>query len=571
MVVYRFEEPDSSHTESGVTLLFMDQVFSVKGDWASQTLAMADESDPHIMSMVRQGATQAFDVLYERHVKIALYVARSQTDNPSDADDVVAESFAAIFQLLTEGKGPKEFFRSYLLTVVRRTAHDRNRKARRMPTAADDAVLDSAVLDSDPVLSHLESSIMAKAFKSLPERWQAVLWHLDIEGLKPAAAAPLVGLTPNGVSSLALRAREGLRQAYLQQHISRTVGDGCEEFASQLGKYARNALKRTSEERVRAHLDGCAKCTALLMELNDVQGGMRAILFPLITGIAFSRGALSALGSAATTAAGTPASSGQAATVAARSVSQVWKLTTTIVVGVLAVAGVLAWLFQPTAATDSDAAGDPGTKVPPVHATSAPTTAPVPSTVPGSSTVPGANATAGASNPAKAPAAEVPGPSNPLPTDVVIPPVQGKRSAVVVDFGTVTSTSMPAASASRAPVTQTVDATFASAGGSGPAERELRVEFALNGDGTPTTGEAVFTLPDQATFLAGRTVAPSGWTCTSPDSDPRQVRCTTSSMAARELAFRVGVAMPDSAGSGMLNYQFGGNGIAGKSFANGYH
>ena len=250
--------------------------------------------------MVRQGVTEAFDVLYERHLKIAQYVARAQTDNPSDADDVVAEAFATVFQLLTEGKGPNEFFRSYLLTVVRRTAHDRNRKARRMPTA-DDAVLDSAVLDNDPVLSRLESSIMAKAFKSLPERWQAVLWHLDIEGLKPAAAAPLVGLTPNGVSSLALRAREGLRQAYLQQHISQTVGDGCEEYASQLGKYARSALKRTSAERVRAHLDGCAKCTALLMELNDVQGGMRAILFPLVTGIAFSPVAIASLGSAAVT------------------------------------------------------------------------------------------------------------------------------------------------------------------------------------------------------------------------------------------------------------------------------
>ncbi|MFP3675260.1 hypothetical protein SB724_20815, partial [Bacillus sp. SIMBA_031] len=71
-----------------------------------------------------------------------------------------------------------------------------------MATAADDAILDTAVTDSDPVLSDLESTIMAKAFKSLPERWQAVLWHVDIEGLKPAAAAPLVGLTPNGVSSL---------------------------------------------------------------------------------------------------------------------------------------------------------------------------------------------------------------------------------------------------------------------------------------------------------------------------------------------------------------------------------
>jgi RNA polymerase sigma factor (sigma-70 family) len=259
-------------------------------------LAAENDSDPHILNLVRQGVTDAFDTLYKRHVQIAHYVARTQSDNPSDADDVVAEAFATIFQSLKDGKGPKEFFRSYLLTVVRRTAHERNRKARLTQTAADDAILDAAVHDDDPVVGDLETSIMANAFKSLPERWQAVLFHLDIEGLKPAAVAPLVGLTPNGVSSLAIRAREGLRQAYLQHHISRSVDQACDEFASQLGKYVRNALKRTSKEKVGAHLEDCAKCTALLMELNDVQGGMRAILFPLVAGVAFTPAAAAAVG-----------------------------------------------------------------------------------------------------------------------------------------------------------------------------------------------------------------------------------------------------------------------------------
>lgn len=529
---------------------------------------MAAESDPHIISMVRQGVTEAFDVLYERHLKIAQYVARAQTDNPSDADDVVAEAFATVFQLLTEGKGPKEFFRSYLLTVVRRTAHDRNRKARRMPTAADDAVLDSAVLDSDPVLNDLEASIMAKAFKSLPERWQAVLWHLDIEGLKPAAAAPLVGLTPNGVSSLALRAREGLRQAYLQQHISQTVGDGCEEYASQLGKYARSALKRTSAESVRAHLDGCAKCTALLMELNDVQGGMRAILFPLVTGISFTPAALAALGSSATTAAVVPAAGGadvahHAGTVLARSAGQVWKMTAAIVVGVLALVGVLAWLLQPSGSTESLASGDAGETTPPVHSTSGPAAAPQPSTAPG------LEATQ-APTIAQAPTTEAPVTSAPQPTAVGIPPEQGKRSAVVTGSGKVSSTT-PADSSSTPLVPQAVDATFASTAGPGAGERELLVEFSLDGEGSPSTGEAVFTLPDQATFVAERTAAPSGWTCASADAGLRQVRCVTSSMAARDLAFRLGVAVPRNASGGMFTYQFGGQGIANTSFANAYH
>ncbi|MGO4585440.1 SpaH/EbpB family LPXTG-anchored major pilin, partial [Arthrobacter sp. 2RAF6] len=245
-------------------------------------------SDPQIMDMVRDGDSSAFDVLFERHLAAAKFVARAQTDNVSDADDVVSEAFASIFQALTEGKGPDQFFRSYLLTAVRRIAYDRNRKARRTQVVGDVDDLDTAVLDADTVLDAFESTTMAKAFKSLPERWQAALWHVDIEGLKPAAAAPFIGLSPNGVSSLVIRAREGLRQAYLQNHIKVASDDSCAEFSSQLGKYARGGLKRASYEKVKAHLEECPKCTAVLVELNDVQAGMRALVFPLVVGVVFT-------------------------------------------------------------------------------------------------------------------------------------------------------------------------------------------------------------------------------------------------------------------------------------------
>ena len=93
------------------------------------------------------------------------------------------------------------------------------------------AILDTAVVDADPVLREFESSAVAAAFNSLPERWQAVLWHVDIEGMKPAAAAPFIGISPNGVSSLLIRAREGLRQAYLQNHVVLAPGDECSEYS----------------------------------------------------------------------------------------------------------------------------------------------------------------------------------------------------------------------------------------------------------------------------------------------------------------------------------------------------
>ncbi|UXM92010.1 sigma-70 family RNA polymerase sigma factor [Paenarthrobacter sp. JL.01a] len=529
----------------------MDQLLVAGAGGASPKSAAGSESDPHLLNLVRQGVTEAFDTLYLRHAQIAQYVARAQSDNPSDADDVVAEAFASIFQSLKDGKGPREFFRSYLLTVVRRTAHERNRKARLTQTAADDAVLDAVVHDDDHVVGDLESSIMAQAFKSLPERWQAVLFHLDIEGLKPAAVAPLVGLTPNGVSSLAIRAREGLRQAYLQHHISRSVDEACDEFASQLGKYVRDALKRTSREKVDAHLAGCAKCTALLMELNDVQGGMRAVLFPLVAGVVFTPAAAASAGwSGAGAAAGATAASGKAAAVGFHGISQAWKITAALVVGSGTLAGVLTLLPQPNNGSSVAVAEAPAS-VPPVKT---PAPLPVPSIT---------------LEPVPSVAAVPPPAPESQPPAVVIPPEEPlRRSAVVVDPGVVSSTTAPQTGAAAAPLTRTVEATFSAGKGSEPLERELQIQFSLDGDGSLTSGEAVFTLPDGVTFVGGQTVAPEGWDCS---ASAQQLRCASDALDPNQLTFVLTVTLPDNAGSGTLDYQFGGQGIVPKSFISTFH
>ncbi|MFJ4266365.1 sigma-70 family RNA polymerase sigma factor [Paenarthrobacter nicotinovorans] len=527
----------------------MDQLLVAGAGGASPKSAAGSESDPHLLNLVRQGVTEAFDTLYLRHAQIAQYVARAQSDNPSDADDVVAEAFASIFQSLKDGKGPREFFRSYLLTVVRRTAHERNRKARLTQTAADDAVLDAVVHDDDHVVGDLESSIMAQAFKSLPERWQAVLFHLDIEGLKPAAVAPLVGLTPNGVSSLAIRAREGLRQAYLQHHISRSVDEACDEFASQLGKYVRDALKRTSREKVDAHLAGCAKCTALLMELNDVQGGMRAILFPLVAGVVFTPAAAASAGwSGAGAAAGATAASGKAAAVGLHGIS--WKLAAAVVVGVGTVAGVLTLLPQPNNGSSVAVAEAPAS----VPAIKTPAPLPVPSStvepVPSAAPVP------------PAPVSQ--------PSAVVIPPEEPlRRSAVVVDPGVVSSTTAPETAAAAPPLSRTVEATFSAGKASAPQERELQIQFSLDGDGSLTSGEAIFTLPDGVTFVAGDAVVPAGWECN--PSGAHELGCTSDALDPNELTFVLTVTLPENAESGTLDYRFGGQGIVPKSFISTFH
>ncbi len=510
------------------------------------TITAGPVSDQEIIAAVRGGDTDAFDSLYRRHLAAAQYVARANTDNPSDADDIVAEAFASVFQALSSGKGPREFFRAYLLTVVQRTAHARNRKARLTQSAPDDAMLDTAVVDADPVLREFESSAVATAFKSLPERWQAVLWHVDIEGMKPAAAAPFIGVSPNGVSSLLIRAREGLRQAYLQSHVVLAPDDECSEYSGQLGKYARNALKRTSSEKVSAHLETCSKCTALLFELNHIQGAMRAALFPLVTGIALTPGAAAGL-----LLASSPSGLTGEGPASIRSLRHVWKVAVAAAVAAgVAIFGLVAWFGQ-SGAEVNNASDAPSTSASP-SASSPTTDLPI---------VP---------SPAQS-AVQLPQPFAPVEVrpHPVSEEIARQRAAVVTNSGTVSSTTE--ALPSTAAPSQTVDAVFGMEAGGGLLERDISVGFSLLGDSVQSSGETTFSLPENATFIPGKFSAPSGWSCSDPAADSRLIRCTTTSIEPASLAFKLGVSLRNPEAGSTLNYQFGGQHILTKSFASSFH
>ncbi|KQR08555.1 sigma-70 family RNA polymerase sigma factor [Cellulomonas sp. Leaf334] len=256
---------------------------------ASTQLDSGVTGDAELIASARSGDTAAIGALYERHAGAAWVVARQYSDSPEDADDVVADSFTAVFGAIERGNGPEAAFRAYLFTVVRRVAGLRREKNRRVQPTDDIAVLEAgtalAGTAEEPALAGFERGVVARAFHSLPERWQAVLWHTEVEGLTPAEIAPILGLTANGTAALAYRAREGLRQAYLQQHLQDPLDDGCRTVAGKLGSYVRGGLGTRETGQVEAHLEDCGTCRGLLLELGDVNHGMRAVIAPLVLGL----------------------------------------------------------------------------------------------------------------------------------------------------------------------------------------------------------------------------------------------------------------------------------------------
>src|SRR5690242_17838568 len=297
-------------------------------------------SDAELIAAVRAGDRAAFAQLYERHERAARRMARQLSASPHDVDDLVAEAFARVFDMLSAGRGPDSAFRAYLLTAVRNGMYERARRDRRLELSEDMGRHDRGEPWVDPAEAELNSALAARAFASLPERWRTVLWYSEVEQESTAEVGSRLGLRPNAVAALAYRAREGLRQAFLQAHVSGCDEEACREAVARLGSWTRDRISTGDAARVEAHLATCRRCRQVAAELEEVNSGLRGLLAPLLLGGA-ATGPLAALlrdsaGGASTGAASAGAASAGAGAASAAVASG----------GTAAVAGgsVLGWL-----------------------------------------------------------------------------------------------------------------------------------------------------------------------------------------------------------------------------------
>jgi RNA polymerase sigma factor (sigma-70 family) len=239
-------------------------------------------TDTDLLAAVRRGDTAAYGTLYERHSAATRKLAHTLARNPADADDLVAETFANVLATLRAGHGPMVSFRAYLHTTLRHVLYHRAHRDRRIEFTDDLSRYDAGEPYQDPALATLERAYAAAAFRQLPPRWRAVLWHLEVEEATPSEIAPLLGLSPGAVAALAHRAREGLRRLYLQQHVTRADHPECRWAGDRLSGHVRGRLGPREHTRLRTHLGWCGECRSRLAEVRAVVGLPHARRLPAV-------------------------------------------------------------------------------------------------------------------------------------------------------------------------------------------------------------------------------------------------------------------------------------------------
>ncbi|MFE9845225.1 sigma-70 family RNA polymerase sigma factor [Streptomyces goshikiensis] len=247
-----------------------------------------DLSDAQLCALLRgRGAAPGPEVsdvmgeVFARHHSAVLAYARTCCRDVATAKDLASEAFARTYRAVAWGAGPEHAWRPYLLTCVRRVATDWMRRSARTQLSDDFEKWAADLCDGQDVegavLSAEEGSLVLRAYRSLPERWQAVLWHAVVEHEPATETARRLGISAGGVGSLAARAREGLREAYLRAHLDQSASEECRHYGGLLAAALRRPATRVTRD-LRHHLRACPDCARAERDLRHVNRSLGALL-----------------------------------------------------------------------------------------------------------------------------------------------------------------------------------------------------------------------------------------------------------------------------------------------------
>ncbi|MFT3965965.1 MAG: RNA polymerase sigma factor [Sphingobium sp.] len=168
--------------------------------------------DSRLMAEVGQGGVAAFSELVARHGSALYRVAQRMLGDTHEAEDVVQECFARLWQNAPRWKPCGAGLVGWLHRVTMNLCFDRKRRAPMLVTPAVPDRADEAPLPDH--MLHLDQTqrALAGALADLPERYRAALVLCYYEGFTNALAADILDLNIKAMESLLFRARRQLRE-----------------------------------------------------------------------------------------------------------------------------------------------------------------------------------------------------------------------------------------------------------------------------------------------------------------------------------------------------------------------
>lgn len=171
------------------------------------------ESDATLVLRARLGDAGAFEELVRRHMRKAYLTALSQLGDVAAAEDVTQDALIAALERLDDCREP-EHFAAWLIRIARNKAHNYRRRERvrqALPLLAAEGRASKSDPAQDAVRGELREQLL-DALGTLTERQREVVYLFDVEGLRHAEIARLLGLKEGNVRYHVFQARRALRE-----------------------------------------------------------------------------------------------------------------------------------------------------------------------------------------------------------------------------------------------------------------------------------------------------------------------------------------------------------------------
>lgn len=183
------------------------------------------DKDFELVQAINSGQYDLFHDLVKRYEHKLYNFSLRMCRNPSDAEDLVQETFLNVFRYLKDFRYETKF-KNWLYRIATSTCIKKRRRSKFAPerelsldefipkneAEAQTQVPDWAKMPLDKLLNEELAEIIHQAILSLPEKYRMVIVLRDIEGFTTAETAQILNLSASNVKVRLHRARLFLRE-----------------------------------------------------------------------------------------------------------------------------------------------------------------------------------------------------------------------------------------------------------------------------------------------------------------------------------------------------------------------
>ena len=178
--------------------------------------------DHHLISLIASGDVEAFRTLFRRHAPQALSIARAVTRRPDLAEEIVQETFAAVWRDLAPYRRELGTVRAWLMRAVHHRSVDRIRREESERRRVSEASVRSS--DEPRAEHHADRLVdqigpdqrpedLHRRLGTLPPEQSQVIELMYFQGLTLVQISDVLSIPLGTVKSRTLLGMQRLRQA----------------------------------------------------------------------------------------------------------------------------------------------------------------------------------------------------------------------------------------------------------------------------------------------------------------------------------------------------------------------